>query len=78
MVLLADAIPQPAPTLSIHAVAGSVVVSWPLTATGFTLQETFDLQAGSWITLTKAPTVLNNQYQVTLPAADHAFFRLTQ
>lgn len=66
------------PTLSVQLSGTNVVVSWPATASGFTLQETANLRTG-WVTVTNAPVLNNNQNQVTLPVGSgDMFYRLIQ
>jgi hypothetical protein len=57
---------------------GSVVISWPQSATGFTLKSTAVLgTAANWQTVNATPVVNGGFYQVTVPATSGAqFFRL--
>jgi hypothetical protein len=61
------------PALSIETAAGQVWISWPDTATGFTLQGSTDLTLGNWVPL---PSSANS----SLIAATNAlgFFRLVK
>jgi hypothetical protein len=67
----------PAPTLTITPVAGSVVISWPVAATGFNLEQTANLSAGSWTTETNYPSVVGSNNVITnTPTATATFYRL--
>lgn len=58
--------------------AGNGLISWPLTAAGFSLQSSSNLMSGSWITLTNLPVVVGNtNWQVIVPASSgQEFYRL--
>jgi len=59
--------------------AGSngVVLSWPVSAASFGLEESSDLTASSWTPVTNAPTVTGQENQVTLARAPgNRFYRL--
>ena len=48
----------------------TIVVSWPQSATGFTLKSTGALgAAANWQTVATAPVVNQGRYQVTLPSS---------
>ena len=66
--------------LSISKSGTNVVITWPIAPTGFTLQSTSDLNPPiSWMTVTNAPVVANNQNNVVLGATIAAqFFRLVR
>jgi len=65
------------PTLTVTAAGGSVMISWPVAATGFTLEETHDLSAGSWTAVTNPPAVVDTYYLLTnTPTATTTFYRL--
>lgn len=67
-----------APTLSLLlSDPKTVVVAWPSSATGWTLQQSTDLVTGTWITLTNTISTVNGQNQVlfSLPNNNH-FYRL--
>lgn len=53
------------PRLSIMQVSDKVVLSWPTSFTGFTLQSLAALPPGTWTTVTPAPVIVGNQYMVT-------------
>jgi hypothetical protein len=73
-VLDADA---PLPSLLIAHAGGRSVLSWPLGAAGFSLEETPDLASGTWNTSTSAVTIANGFNFVTnAPGAGAKFFRL--
>jgi hypothetical protein len=66
------------PFLSIaRGAPGSVVVSWPSSASSlFELQQTTALN-GTWSKVSATPTVVGSQYQVTLtPGTSAVFYRL--
>jgi hypothetical protein len=68
---------QPAPTLSVSAANGNLTLSWPASASRFTLQQTGDCGSTSWTDVTNAATVVNSVIQVVLPPqAGQTFFRL--
>ncbi len=68
------------PVLSVQRVAGGVVLSWPLSATGFTLQQSTNLiVAGAWSAVSQAVVVSGGSNTVTVPVAGPAlFFRLAR
>jgi hypothetical protein len=56
----------PAPSLSLLRSGNNVVLSWPTTSPGFTLQSaTNSLASPFWATVTNVPTILNGKYTVT-------------
>jgi len=58
------------PALQIEQVAGGIVLSWPAAATGFTLEETTDLQSPEWL-----PSAAENGV-ATLAGERAVFYRL--
>ena len=60
------------------AMSGSnLILSWPVASAGFSVQSRTSLSAGSWQTLTNAPTLVGGNWQVTLPLSGSSqFFRL--
>jgi len=61
--------------LTLSAGGGNILVSWPVAAASFTLQATSDLKnPASWATLTNAPTLVGNTWQLSLPASGTAQF----
>jgi hypothetical protein len=60
--------------------AGSVVLSWPTSYTGYSLQGSLVLGANaSWQSVGGTPTVVNGTNQVTLSPTNHSqYFRLVQ
>ena len=66
------------PALVINASGPDVNISWPTNgAAGFTLRSRTAIDSGAWTTVSPAPTVVNADYQVTLPHTNTArFFRL--
>ncbi len=71
-------VPDGRPQLNIAAAGpGHVQLTWPTSATNWTLVSASTLNAPDWSALTNAPVSLNNQFTVTLNAAETArFFRL--
>jgi hypothetical protein len=72
-------LPGSQPSLQIAAIAvGSLEISWPQAATGFTLKSTAALpSAGAWQAVATAPVVSQGRYRVTVPASATAqYYRL--
>jgi hypothetical protein len=69
---------SPAPTLTIAAVDGNIILSWPAGPTNWTLQQRPDLSAASsWADVSTVPIATNGQNQVTLPLSSNlSFYRL--
>ncbi len=70
---------QPAPQLDIKATNGSLAFSWICSTTNFALQQSTDLTATSWNTVTNVPVfnLANLQEQTSLSSSnDTGFFRL--
>jgi hypothetical protein len=66
-----------APMLTLTRVGGDVVLSWPVTAIGFELEQAGNLSAPSWSGAGATPVIVGDHYQVTLPATGSSkFFRL--
>jgi hypothetical protein len=63
------------PSLSITGNASSITISWPSTVTGYTLESSGSLAAGS--TWTAVPGVANNSVTIANPAGTQ-FYRLKQ
>jgi hypothetical protein len=56
---------------------GNITLSWPLANAGFSVQSKSSLSSPTWLTLTNPPTVVGNQWEVTVPNSGGAqFFRL--
>jgi uncharacterized repeat protein (TIGR01451 family) len=68
------------PVLTIQLSGTNLVLKWPTNATGFQLEETFDLAPlSSWNSLTTNPPAIGSNYEVMLPAPPNpAFFRLNR
>lgn len=65
-------------TLSASRINGNIVASWPLASAGFALQTTTNILSG-WTTLTNAPAISGNSWQMTLPGSGgSAFYRLVR
>ena len=71
-----------APALSINYVSNNIVLRWPASATGYSVQTTAALGTGvSWAPPpgAPAPILTNGSYQVTLPISGKAaFYRLAE
>ena len=73
-----SASPVPVPELHL-AVAGdnTIVLSWPLSTAAFALQQSSDLTANGWATVTNVPSVIDQQNQITLSRTSATgFYRL--
>ncbi len=68
-----------APALSVtFAGAGTAVISWPATSTGFTLEENSALGTQNW-TIVSGVTVVGGQNQITISTQPgNNFFRLVK
>jgi len=70
---------EPLPALQIALTGGSAVINWPLSAAGFTLEETTDLGFPIWSDNTNAVEIVGNSNFITnAPATATKFFRLRQ
>ncbi|MDB6124376.1 MAG: hypothetical protein JWQ71_3369 [Pedosphaera sp.] len=67
-----------APLLTITPAGPSVIISWPASVTGFTLQQDADLNTpNAWSTVATSVVVTNGLNTVTVPATfGNKFFRL--
>ncbi|HEV2208889.1 MAG TPA: LamG-like jellyroll fold domain-containing protein [Verrucomicrobiae bacterium] len=73
-VLGPDQLPTTAAPLTATVTGGNLVLSWPVAAAGFSVQARSSLGAGSWVTLTNAPTLNGASWQVSIPASGAAQF----
>jgi uncharacterized repeat protein (TIGR03803 family) len=65
--------------LTITPAGGTVILSWPTNATGFTLQSTTNLASPEWTTNLPTPVVVDGQNTVTNTiSGTQQFFRLNQ
>ncbi len=65
------------PYLTIKAASPNVLISWPASSTGFTLQENSDLKTTNWSNVGQTVNVVNGTNVVTVPASSgNMFFRL--
>jgi hypothetical protein len=57
---------------------GSLLISWPQTAAGYVLKSSAVLGTGAnWQTVSGSPTVVQGNYQLTVPSSKAAeFFKL--
>ena len=69
---------EPLPALQAQIVGGHTVITWPASATGFSLETTSDLLAGnSWTRVTNTPAIVDLQNTITNPIAQGSqFYRL--
>lgn len=66
-----------APTLAITLDGSSAVISWPVSPTGFSLEETHDLKAGSWTAVSDSLAMVEDHYFLTNSLAQtNTFYRL--
>jgi hypothetical protein len=65
-------------TLTATRVGGNALLSWPAAAAGFAVETSTNLSSPiNWVTLTNAPALVGNKWQLTVPASGTArFFRL--
>jgi hypothetical protein len=65
-------------SLNVSQGSGTLMFSWPLAASGFTLESSPALGGNAiWTPVTDAPLVVGLNYQVTVPLTNSAmFFRL--
>jgi hypothetical protein len=67
----------PPPNLSLTRSGANVVLAWPATALGFTLQSATNLTSGVWTAVSNAPVIINGQYSITNAlAGTNKFYRL--
>lgn len=65
------------PSLDIEVgAAGTVVLSWPVSASGFVLQQNTALSAGGWQPVSGTVTVVDGRNHVAVPVSGTRFFRL--
>ena len=64
---LSDPTIPPPPTLSITRSGDDIIVSWPASATGYSLESTASLNPSSWSDVTQTPVQVGDQMTVTLP-----------
>jgi len=77
----ADAIVAiPRPLLSLTRSGANVIISWPATFSGYSLQTASDLKPGAlWTPVSQPAAQVGNEYRATVPIARaHQFFRLVQ
>jgi uncharacterized repeat protein (TIGR03803 family) len=69
----------PLPVMGIAQSGNQIVLSWPTTATSFTLQSATNLIYGSWSNITSGVTTVGTNYTFTNPVTGNvSFFRLKQ
>jgi hypothetical protein len=71
--------PATAPALQIQMTNGSVILSWPASATTCVLQQNSNLGGAAWQNLSTTPVMINGLNQVTLPITPGpSLYRLMQ
>ena len=67
------------PRLRIARSGGFVILSWPASFTGFSLEQCADLRGRNWSAVGDSPVEFNGENQVLLPATASArFYRLVK
>jgi hypothetical protein len=67
------------PTLTIAPSANGIVISYPVSPSGFALESTGNLSGPTWAKVTTAPVVVGDQATVTVqPSGSATFYRLTK
>jgi hypothetical protein len=67
----------PIPQLQIQLAGANALLSWPINATGFSLQQASSLAGGGWSAVTNIPVPSGANESVTLPATNGArYYRL--
>ena len=65
------------PMLGAVISSGNLIISWPQSATGYTLQSRASLTSGTWTNVSGTPSVVGNNYQLSVPISGSSqFFRL--
>jgi hypothetical protein len=69
-----------APTLRIQATGtNTIIIAWPASASGFSLQQNSNLANGNWAAVTNSVNVVGSENQVVIvPVAGNSFYRLIQ
>lgn len=67
------------PGLKVARIGGTIVISWSGFLNGYTLQTTSTLTSPTWTTVGQTPTLVNDQYTVSIVADQSAgFYRLVK
>src|SRR5262245_61945229 len=68
----------PSPTLRIFATtSNTVIVAWPVSATGYMLEQSSQMSGAYWAPSDVSPSVVNEENQVNVtPAVGTMFYRL--
>ena len=64
------------PSLTITLAGTNLVLAWPATFVGFTLQSASAIPLGSWATVAPAPVISGSQWVVTNAITSRTFYRL--
>jgi hypothetical protein len=72
--------PESAPVLRIQlTTTHTVVIAWPASLNGFSLQQKSSLSMTDWLNATNSPVVIGNENQVTIaPPLGNTFYRLAK
>jgi hypothetical protein len=62
------------PKLSLYVSGGNVILSWPTSATGFTLQYSASLKPANWTTAPGSPTVNGGNYTQSVPISGKTLY----
>jgi hypothetical protein len=68
--------PQPGTTLTIGLQGSNVVLRWPASVTGATVETKASLSTGEWATAPGTPTVEGGFNTLTIPLGNGGFYRL--
>ena len=70
--------PEVGPVLRIQpSSTNTVIISWPIISTGFSLHQKSSLRMADWANVTNSPVVIGNENQVTVvPTVGNMFYRL--
>jgi hypothetical protein len=67
----------PGPMLQVLPSGSVLLICWPATNQGFTLETSPSLAPATWVPVTNQPTQIGDQYVVPLPFSDPiGFYRL--
>jgi hypothetical protein len=65
------------PSQAIQVMTNNALITWPGAISGYTLQESFNLNKTNWLTVTNPDDVVNGLHQVVVPeVSSNSFFRL--
>ena len=68
---------KPSPALTIQRATNGALITWPVWADGYRLQQNYQLGTTNWVTPTNSVTLTSTNNQVTIsPLATNTYFRL--